>query len=218
MKKIAFLILMTMTFNLVSGQNLNGKWLLKDIDPGNGKKGYPGFQLLEIENDSVHIFTDFSLKEKASILIMDNGDLLNLKKEKTSTYTVISDNNLKWFVNGKSNDKDAIFECDFYRLEPTMTMLKKEDIEKMTFMLTENGRETEFKFNKELWDKETLERMKRKEGEKKMIEQIDSTLFIVSYFDGKRHSSIPIKEVTTELITMYAIPTGPMEMTAYRNK
>jgi len=51
-----------------------------------------------------------------------------------------------------------------------------------------------------------------------MIEQIDSTLFIISYFDGKRSSSIPIKEVTPELITMYAIPTGPMEMTAYRKK
>ena len=112
-----------MTFNSVSGQNLNGKWLLKDIDPGNGKKGYPGFQLLEIENDSIHIYTDFSLKEKASTLIMDNGDLLNLKEEKTSTYKVISDNNLKWFVNGKSNDKDMIFECDFYRLEPTITVL-----------------------------------------------------------------------------------------------
>ncbi|WP_178988209.1 hypothetical protein [Winogradskyella schleiferi] len=97
-------------------------------------------------------------------------------------------------------------------------MLKKEDIEKMTFVLTENGRETKFEFNKELWDKETLERMKRKEGKKKMIEQIDSTLFIISYFDGKRHSSIPIKEVTTKLITMYAIPTGPMEMTAYRKE
>ncbi len=149
---------------------------------------------------------------------MNNGDLLNLKKEKTSTYKVINDNNLKWFVNGKSNNKDAIFECDFYRLEPTITMLKKEDIEKMTFVLTENGRETKFEFNKELWDKETLERMKRKEGKKKMIEQIDSTLFIISYFDGKRHSSIPIKEVTTKLITMYAIPTGPMEMTAYRKE
>lgn len=209
---------MTMTFNSISGQNLNGKWLLKDIDPGNGKKGYPGFQLLEIENDSVHIYTDFALKEKASTLTMDNGDLLNLKKEKTSTYKVISDNNLKWFVNGKSNDKDAIFECDFYRLEPTKTTLEKEDIEKMTFVLTENGRETEFEFNKELWDKEILERMKRKEGEKKMIEKIDSTFFIISYFYGKRSSSIPIKEVTTELITMYAIPTGPMEMTAYRKK
>jgi len=207
-----------MIFNSVSGQNLNGKWILKDIDAGNGKKGYPGFQLLEIKNDSVHIYPDFSLKEKASTLIMNNGDLLNLKKEKTSTYKIISHNNIKWFVNGKANDKDAIFECDFYRLEPTKTSLKIEDIEQMTFVLTENERETEFEFNKELWDKDTLERMKRKEGEKKMIEQIGSTFFVSMYFDGKRHSSIPIKEITTELIKLYAIPSGPMEMIAYRKK
>ena len=207
-----------MIFNSVIGQNMNGKWILKDVDSGNEKKGYFGFQLLEINNDVVDIYTDFSLKEKATTLKMDNGDFLNYNNEKTSKYEIVNENHIKWFIDGKSNDKDAVFECDFYRLEPTITVLKKEDIEKMTFVLTENGRETEFEFNKELWDKETLERMKRKEGEKKMIEQIDSTLFIISYFDGKRHSSIPIKEVTTELIKLYAIPSGPMEMIAYRKK
>ena len=207
-----------MIFNSVNGQNLNGKWILKDIDSGIEKKRYPGFQLLEINNNNFDIYTDFSLKEKASSLKMDNGDLRNSNNEQTSKYEIVNENHIKWIINGKSNDKDAVFECDYYRLLPTITTLKKEDIEKLTFVIIKNERETEFVFNKELWDKERLERFKRKEGEKKMIEQIDSTFFVSIYFNGKRDASIPIKEVSTELLKLYAIPTGPMEMIAYRKE
>jgi hypothetical protein len=146
---------------------MNGKWILKDVDSGNEKKGYPGFQLLEINNDNVDIYTDFSIKEKATTLKMDNGDLLNYKNEKTSKYEIVNKNHIKWLINGKSNNKDAVFEFDFYRLEPTITTLKKEDIEKITYVIIENKRETELVFNKELWDTERLEREKRKEGEKR---------------------------------------------------
>ena len=212
------LILLSMIFNSVNGQNLNGKWILKDIDSGIEKKRYPGFQLLEINNNNFDIYTDFSLKEKASSLKMDNGDLRNSNNEQTSKYEIVNENHIKWIINGKSNDKDAVFECDYYRLLPTITTLKKEDIEKLTFVIIKNERETEFVFNKELWDKERLERFKRKEGEKKMIEQIDSTFFVSIYFNGKRDASIPIKEVSTELLKLYAIPTGPMEMIAYRKE
>nr|WP_321222906.1 hypothetical protein [uncultured Psychroserpens sp.] len=197
---------------------MNGKWILKDVNSGNEKKGYPGFQLLEISNDNVDVYTDFTLKEKATTLKMDNGNFLNHNNEKTSKYEIVSETHIKWFIEGKSNDKDAIFECDFYRLEPTITTLKKEDIEKMTFVLTENGRESEFEFNKELWDKERLEQFKRKEGEKKMIEQIDSTFFVSMYLNGKRNGSIPIKEVTSEFLKLYLIPTVPMEKIAYRKE
>ena len=140
------------------------------------------------------------------------------KNGKFAKYEVINDKHLKLFIDGKSNDKDTVFECNFYRLEPTITTLKKEDIEKLTFVLTENGRESEFKFKKELWDKEHLELFNKKEGEKKIIEQIDSTFFVSIYFNGRRHRSIPIKEVTTEFLKLYAIPTGPMEMIAYRKE
>ncbi len=218
MRKATIIILLTMISNSAISQNLNGKWILKDIDSGNGKKGYPGFQLMEIKNDTVDIYTDFSLDKKATTLKMDTGDFLNYNNEKTSKYKIVNENHIKWFINGKSNEKDAVFEFDFYRLEPTITTLKKEDIEKLIFVLTENGRESEFEFNKELWDKETLKLLKRKEGEKKIIEKIDSTFFVSMYYDGKRNGSIPIKEVTSEFLKLYLIPTGPMEMIAYRKK
>lgn len=187
------------------GQNLNGKWILKEVNSGNGKKGYPGFQLLEICNNNVDIYRDFSLHEKATSLKIDNGDFLNSKNEKISRYEIVDEHHLKWYVDGKSNGKDAVFECDFYRLEPTITTLEKEDIEKLTFLLKENGSVSEFEFNED-------------QSEKKMIEKIDSTLFVSMYFNGKRNISIPIKEVTNEFLKLYAVPTGPMEIILYRKK
>jgi hypothetical protein len=211
-------IFLTMIFNSVNGQDLNGKWILKEIDSGNEKKGYPGFQLLEINDSIAEFYTEFSLEKQAPNLKVLEDKILTSKNGKLANYKVVSENHLKLFIDGKANGKDAVFECDFYRLEPTITTLKKADIEKMTFVLTENGRESEFEFNKELWDKERLERFKRKEGEKKMIEQIDSTFFVTMYFNGKRNSSIPIREVTSEFLKLYLIPTGPMEMIAYRKE
>ncbi|MEM6516741.1 MAG: hypothetical protein AAF688_11210 [Bacteroidota bacterium] len=38
MKAAPLFILVTMILNSVNGQNLNGKWLLKDIDTGMAKK------------------------------------------------------------------------------------------------------------------------------------------------------------------------------------
>ena len=218
MKKRTLIIIFTMISNFSKGQDLNGKWILKDIDSGNGKKGYPGFQLIEIKNDSVDFYTDFSLIHKAATLKMENGEFINKNNKITSKYKIINENHLKMFVKGKSNGKDALFDCDFYRLEPTITTLKKEDIEKLTFVLIENGRERELEFNKELWSKERLEILKQQEGEKKIIEQIDSTFFISIYFNGKRDISLPIKEISTDILKLYAVPTGPMEMTAYRKQ
>lgn len=198
---------------------MNGKWILKDIETGNGKKGYPGFQMLEIKDSIAAFYTDFPLKKKNSNLKVLDRKIVTMENGKFANYEMVNDNHLKLIIiEGKTNGKDSVFECDFYRLEPTITILKKEEIEKLTFVILENERESEFVFNKELWDQERLERHNRKEGEKKLIEQIDSTFFISMYSNGKRDGSIPIKEVSTEILKLYAIPTGPMEMIAYRKE
>ena len=207
-----------MISNSSNGQALNGKWILKDVDSGNGKKGYPGFQLMEIKDKNVNIYTDFKLKKKVTSFIIDDNNFLNSNNEVDSSFKIINKNHFKWFVNGMANEKETIFEFDFYRLQPTITTLVKEEIEKMTFSLIENGRETSLEFNKDLMDKELIKALKIKEGEKKVIEMIDSTLFVSMFWNGERTGSIPIKEVTSDFLKLYAVPTGPMEMIAYRKK
>jgi len=207
-----------MILNSVNGQDLNGKWLLKDIDSGDGHKGYPGFQMLKIKDSTAEFFTDFSLEKIFLNLKVVNDEILTEKNGKFARYKVVDGNHLKLFADGKSNGKDAVFESDYYRLIPTVTNLKKEEIEKLTYSFIENERETELSFNKELWDKETLKIFNEKEGQKNIIEQIDSTFFVSIYYNGKRSGSIAIKEVTTEFLKLYAIPSGPMEIIASRKK
>jgi hypothetical protein len=216
-KRFIFIIVATMMAASVSGQNLNGKWLLKDVDSGNEKIGYPGFQLLEVKNENAHMFRDFSLLEKWIELKFESDTIFTSNDFKYATFKLVNENHLKLFIDGTSNGKDAIFECDFYRLLPTITTIEKEDIEAMTFLLkSDKGRETELKFNIELIDKEILKSLNKEEGEKRILEKIDSTYFVSFYDYGERRVSLPIKEVTTEFLTLYAIPTGPMEMIAYR--
>jgi len=217
-KTTLLLISLTLSFNSVSGQLLNGKWVLKDVYSENDKKGYPGFQLLEITDSTARFYTDFSLQIQADDLKVLEAEIVTSKNVKFAKYKMVNNNHLKLFIDGKANEKDTVFEFDFYKLQPTITTLRKEDIENLTFVLIENERKTEFVFNKELWDEMRLKKFNVKEGEKKMIEQIDLTFFVSMYYNGKRRSSIPIKEVTTELLKLYAIPTGPMEMIAYRIK
>lgn len=218
MKKITLIIILTMISNFSIGQNLNGKWILKDVDLGNEKKSYPSFQLMDIKEKNVDLYIDFLLHKKVLSFRIDNYNFLHFKNEVHSSFKIINENHFKWFVKGKINEKDAIFEHDFYRLEPTITILKKEEIEQMSFILTENGRETKLEFKEVFMDKEAKEALKIKEGEKKVVEKIDSTFFVSMFWNGKRTGSIPIKEVTTDFLKLYAIPTGPLEMIAYRKK
>jgi hypothetical protein len=208
-----------MILNSVNKQNLNGKWLLKDVDSGNGQKGYPGFQLLEIKDSSAEFYTNFSLESQTPTLQVSEEKILTNKNGKFAEYKIVDENHLKLFVNGKSNDKKAIFECDFYRLVPTITTLNKGEIKKLTFILTKNEKvKTKFSFNKELITEEILNTLKKKEGQKMQIEQIDSTFFVSNYFYGKRETSFPIMEVTNDFLKLYPVPTKTDQLIAYRKE
>ena len=100
-----------MVLNSVNRQDLNGKWLLKDIDSGNGKKGYPEFQLLEINDKSAEFFTGFSLEKKASNIKVVKGKLLTTENGKFAKYKIVNENHLKLT---KMLFSSAIF-FDFYQ-------------------------------------------------------------------------------------------------------
>ena len=196
---------------------MNGKWILKDLHPGDNQKGYPGFQLLEINSSTAYFYTDFSLKTAPPLQVLEE-ELRTSTNRIFASYKVVDKNHLKLFIDGRANDKKAVFECDFCRLIPTITSLTKEDIEQMIFILVQNGSKSELTFNKELWSTEDLKLFKREEGEENRIEQIDSTLFVSFKSNGKRVGYLPIKEVTTEFLKLYAIPTIATELIAYRKK
>ncbi|GAB1858669.1 hypothetical protein MHTCC0001_35090 [Flavobacteriaceae bacterium MHTCC 0001] len=216
--RLVFLILSILFLNPVYGQDLTGKWLLKDIDFGKGKS-YGGFQLIEIEGNIVNLFIDFSLSEKFQELKLKSKVLFTMNGSKYADYKVVDKNNLRLFVKGKHNDhKDIIIKYNFYRLLPTITILKKNEIEKLSFVLKDNNIESEIVFNEEFLDSETLKIIGLIEGRKMLIEQIDHTFFISVYYSGKRECSIPIKEVTTDFLKLYALPNELPENVTYIRK
>ncbi len=200
----------------MKNKNLQGKWLIRDISHNNGKKGFPGFQLIEIEEEKVIFHRDFSLKNPELQLKLGNLSFLNSKDEIAHEFTVVNENQIIIYFEGTSNDIEVTFECNFDRLVPTITPLKIEEIESFVYKIKVENSEEEFIFNKELSNQETLELQKIKEGKKYRIEQIDQTLFISSYYNSKREVSYPIKEVTEKLIKLYPFPMLGKEFVGYR--
>ena len=160
MRNSLFLIIFTMNSRFINSQIPKGKWILKDISSENLNPGYPGFQLLEVKDSTANFHTDFSLKNNNINLKVLSDRLVTLNHVEFAKYKTIDNNLLEIFVKGKSNNIDVIFKSKFYKIEPTITVLEIEDIEKIKYIFHENGRDKELIFNKELTDKLYLSLLK----------------------------------------------------------
>lgn len=195
---------------------MTGKWILKDIDSGKAEKGYSGFQLLEIDGSKAEFTIGFPALQRVSNLTIVENQIWTVENEVFARYEMVDESHLILFVEGKSNGIQTVFECHFYKLLPTITTLEKEEIEQLTFEIKSDDRKSELKFNQELWNKDSLKLFGKSKGEKRTIEQIDATFFVGIHYHQTIVALIPIKEVTTKFIKLYAIPTIPKEMIFYR--
>jgi len=217
MKNVKLIIAIIMISSPVFSQNLDGKWLLRSMSYGSGKKSFPGFHLIEIKDKKVVFHTDFSLKKDKAALIFGEGKFLIVTKEIANKFDIVNKNQIKVYIEGTANGKEVIFESNYYRLLPTKTNLNKEEIEKIVYVLEIENKQVEFVFNKELMSEEYLTLLKIEEGEKKRIEQIDSTMFISLFSTGTREVSLPIKEITKDTIILYPFfPLLKEEIRGYR--
>ncbi len=200
------------------GQDLNGKWLLKQMGVGKMKKT-PFQHLLDIENENAILYMDLVPSENQLELKFKNNSLFLTDDKKYADFKVQDENNLSLMVEGNINDKKGIIEMDFIRLFPTITDLTIEEIESFTYEGQENEKtRLKFEFNKEMMDLETVKQLGHKEGQKMKIEKIDFTLFLAIYAFGKKSVSLPIKEVNSNFIRIYGVPTETGEVIATRTE
>ncbi|WP_299678199.1 hypothetical protein [uncultured Tenacibaculum sp.] len=195
----------------MKNKNLQGKWLIRDISHNNMKKGFPGFWLFEIEEEKVIFYRDFSLKKPEFQLKLGNLCFLTLKDEVSHEFTVVNENQIIIYSEGKYNDKEVTFESNYDRLLPTKTNLTKEEIEAITYVMkiNNNKREQVFSFSKK-FNSETKSFF--------AIEEIDKTLFLCSYFSGMKNASLAIKEITMDSIKLYPTSIFEIEITRYKKK
>ncbi|MFD2915044.1 hypothetical protein [Psychroserpens luteus] len=217
MKYTLFAILTYMSLNYLNAQDLNGKWLLKDINIEDNKS-YPGFHLLEITGENAILFIDFSMEKKLELKLIDNK-LYLLNDKKYADIHFNNSNEIELSSYGISNDKESVFILKFHRLLPTYTSLKISEMEKFTYLYSENKKmKGEFKFNQELLNYENTNKQNKEFREEMRIEKIDSTLFVSIFHYGNRNISFPIKEITNEFIKFYFTPTEDKEIAAFRKK
>lgn len=200
------------------GQDLNGKWLLKQMGTGKIKKTHDQY-ILDIENDKAIVYLDLDSPKNQIELKLKDGSFTLEDNKKYADLQQLNQNNLTLLVDGIVNDKKGIVEMDFVKLYPTVTDLTIEEIERFTYEIYENNKlKVKFEFNIEMMDLETLMLLGHKEGQKMKIERRDSTFFLAIYAFGRRNETLPIKEVNTDFIKLYGITNETGEITALRGE
>ncbi|MEP3209732.1 MAG: hypothetical protein ABJN95_11105 [Maribacter sp.] len=218
MKKTIILILTFMIFKPTYGQELDGKWILKEVGYKEFKKN-PGIQILNFKNNKAHLFTELRLTKSELDLEVKNSTLILQNGEKYADLNLLNENFLKLLVDGTFNDDKVIMEMDFVRLLPTQTDLSQEEIESLNFEFQEEGKsKTKIAFNQELWDKNTLKELDWKEGSKMTIEKLDRTYFISIFNRGRKGVTLPISEVNERILKFYCVPNESGEVIATRSK
>ena len=195
---------------------LVGKWIFRYIDSGTGERGYPGFQLLHVFPDlTAHLYRKFTLSEKWQTLKISNDVMHTTNDVKFAEYQLLNEDQIVFLIEGKANDRDAIFKLHFVRLKPTITELGKEELEGLSFYFVENERETVFSFKKEDVDEKKHISSGDNPKTRYMIEKIDDTFFVSIFSNQKREASFQIKEVNNELMVL-DVPILPEDVVAKR--
>ena len=204
-----------MIYNNISGQEPDGKWILKEVGSKEFKKNI-GLRILDFKKGKATLFKDLELtKSELDLHFMDNTLFLENEK-KYGTFKLIEENFLRLFVDGTFNDEKVKIELDFVRLLPTKTKLSKNEIETLSFEFREEGKsKSKIAFNKELMNKEMLQELKWKEGLKMVLEKLDDTFFITIFRLGRKGASLPISEVNQKVLKFYGVPTESGEIIAW---
>jgi hypothetical protein len=216
MPKTIFIILITMIFNSLNGQNLSGTWLMIKEGASYGK---PMF--IEFENDQI---SHYEISEKSENATLEKNLIYSEKFSETKN-EFVNENRIRLYRMGKthtviseteSKTEDTEFATDYERIEPTKTDLTEKEIEQSEFNAEWNNEKIKFVFNKDL-DSPTIQeinkRMKR-QGRKLILENLNGTYFGAIYDNGIRETLIPIREISDEKITLYGFPKKPYEITA----
>lgn len=204
-----------MISNSVIGQNLKGTWLM--IKDGTT---YVEPMFIEFENDKI---SHYEISEKSENGTLEKKLVYSEKISETKN-EFVNENRIRLYRMGKthtviseteSKTEDKEFAIDYERIKPTKTDLTETEIEQSEFNLEWNNEKIRFVFNKDLSSptiQEINKRMKR-EGLKLILENLNGTYFGAIYDNGIRETLIPIREISTEKVTLYGFPKKPYEVT-----
>ncbi|MBA6152019.1 hypothetical protein [Gelidibacter maritimus] len=194
----SILVLLTLVTVFTStpslAQSLEGKWYISKINSRHST-------VIQFSGDSL-IFYDFDQRQSATTYhIKDN----RLAVEDSSIpiggeFLFVNPNRLRLIPD---RAKQPI---DFVRLQPTQTCLTRAEIKQLNYEVTYQNKTLPISFNSTEDDSE----------KKVQLEVLDTTYFLSFYNNDHRMGAMPIKEVSTEQITVYGFPGEPFMVTGDR--
>ncbi|MGB5482801.1 MAG: hypothetical protein WBM91_17090 [Eudoraea sp.] len=217
MSKTVFLILMTMIFNSMDGQNLSGTWLM--IKDG-ATYGKPMF--IEFENDQI---LHYEISEQSTYGALEKKLVYSEKLSETKN-KLVNEKRIRLYRMGKthtviseteSKTEDTEFATDYERIEPTSTNLSEKEIQEVKFKIEWNNEKFDFIFNETL-DSKTIQEVNKRlanQGRKLILENMDGTYFGSIYDNGIRETLIAIQEIDSDKIILYGFPEEPYQVVSY---
>ncbi len=200
MKKLFLISLFFATLNLSHSQDIHGKWLATK----NGDLySHPSILILEFDKDSLKMyeFDEPGYSGKFKII----ADSLLIDEYNWGKLAFFDKDRFTLFFHGTYNGKKSVLSQDFVRLLATEKKISKFEIEKLSFAFEHNEDTVKIIFDLD----EKFKGITDNEKENFFLEEIDNTLFLTFYFQGKRENALAISKANEEYIELYAFDKKP---------
>ncbi|SEL09255.1 hypothetical protein SAMN04487910_1693 [Aquimarina amphilecti] len=181
--------------------------------------------IITFENDRItysvleNVENQINLKEKE----VENSS----KKIADLNFEFIDSDRIRFYLKGKiitmfnkteSKTEGTIFEQDYVRLTPTVSKISESRIQLLKYNFKWNNEQEIIEFNKILDQPKmikTLSKM-RYSGRKILLEKIDHTLLISSFYNNRKGLVLLIKEIDETKAVLYGLPQEPFEIVVKR--
>ncbi|RIV71946.1 hypothetical protein D2U88_05675 [Flagellimonas aequoris] len=207
-----------MIINSMKRHDLNGTWLMTMDGHTYGRQMF-----IEFENEQI---VHYKVAEQSTNGTLER-ELLFKEKLSATKNELVNEDRIRLYRMGEthfiiseteSKSEDTEFATDYVRIEPTMTYLTKEEIQKLKFKIVWNNEEFNFIFN-QILDNETIQEINQRLGRKgsmMFLEEMNETYFGSIYDNDIRRTMMAIKEINPDKIILYGFPAKPYEVVSYK--
>jgi hypothetical protein len=192
---------------------IQGDWILVGIQIEESIS-HPGFHLLSFKDSNVSLYIDSELNNEVKMTF--DGSTLYSDGMKFSEIEFIDSSQLvlSTTVETKSGESPAMFK--YVRLVPTKFDGDLDDIISAEYEVKDKGKKWAISFNNEKNMSNYGGKIPISSISQYKLKKIKSTFFLTAYLNNSLRSAIPVREITSEYMKLYAIPNGPAEATAFR--
>ena len=201
-------------------KNLEGKWINAST-----LRPFGSLDIIEFKNDKI----EYSLLEntEGELVVKENKNPTHFAYLSNLKFEFINPNRIRFYVKGKrikiineteSVTEDSISEIDYVKLIPTRTKILESRIQTLKYHFVWNNEKQIIEFNKIKDQPEILEALKNinYKGWKFVLEKIDQTLLISSFYNNERGLVMPVKEIDETKAILFGLPIEPYETIAKR--